>query len=660
MPIDELPGKIEVPDRDRIREDWLRDYRFHGPDGVSTVDGTLPFLEASVFADSAVGVWSAVQTTGNNLVLTEATGTALEQWATSSGLDGRTAPIGSTGYVVADASAGGTTIFVGDELKDTAGLRYQCTVTDTYYDGGLIPVAGIDTGPGTNQEPDVVLTWTAPRPGCGPTASVWTSADGDGLTGGRDEETDGELLERIITTRANPAASGNDAEYQQAVKKTPGLPIQAAFTVPAILGPGTIAVTATMQPDAPGGSRLPTTAQLAAIEAYVKDQFPADDGLFVCSLIGQNVDVALEVAWQTGANDWADVAPWPPYYASTDAITVQSATSPTVFILERASANYAGVTQPIVGQTFALYDNAAAKFRRKRILSFTGTGPWTITVDTDNAASDTTYTPVAGQAASPYSASMDLVVAPILAYFNGLGPGEQVSTFFDPGLRQRRSPASPGSWPNTIGYKLINGVQDVAAVNDANLLSPSIPTTTTVGTPGVSSYLLQLRYIAVYELLPMASTDTLTWDESPPRRPGLDDVGGGQKVNGIPAPDPVRMLTAEDVNQFSAQIAGMGRVVAACKISVRFSAGAPVLYKFSAPGSDVVSGTFTLTDNGTGDTSIEWPANTFPTLVVEGEATVNGATPAMIAVETISNGVRVRTEDDTGTAVDVAFTVTVN
>lgn len=500
MPIDELPGAIDIPDRDRIREDWLRDYRFHGPDGASTVEGTLPFLEASVFADSVVPVWASVRTAGNNLVLTEAQGEALEQHAVASGLEGRTAPVGATGYVVVDASSGGTTIFVGDELKNTAQLRYRCTRTDTYADEDLVPVEGIDTGPGTNQDPDTVLTWTSPRPGCGPTALVWTSSEDEGLTGGRDEETDGELLERIILARANPAASGNDAEYQRVAKATPGLPIQATFTVPAILGPGTIGLMATMQPDAPGGSRLPSVAQLATIEAYIKDRFPADDGLFVCTLTGQDVDVSLEVSWQPGANGWVDVAPWPPYYAGASAIVVYTTSSSTTFVLRRTSANYSGVTQPVIGQTFAVYDAAAAKFRRKRILSFTGSGPWTVTCDTTNDASDTSYTPVTGQRISPYSASLDLLIPPILAYFNGLGPGEQVSSFFDEGLRQRRFPMSPGSWPNTIGYKLVNGVQDLSAVSDANLLLPAIPTTTTVGTPGVNSYLLQLRWLAAYEL----------------------------------------------------------------------------------------------------------------------------------------------------------------
>ena len=56
------------------------------------------------------------------------------------------------------------------------------------------------------------------------------------------------------------------------------------------------------------------------------------------------------------------------------------------------------------------------------------------------------------------------------------------------------------------------------------------------------------------------STNTLTFDESPPRRPGLDDVGGGQKVNDGGTPDPIRDPTAEDANQTAKQLVAIGKV----------------------------------------------------------------------------------------------------
>lgn len=49
----------------------------------------------------------------------------------------------------------------------------------------------------------------------------------------------------------------------------------------------------------------------------------------------------------------------------------------------------------------------------------------------------------------------------------------------------------------------------------------------------------------------MSSSDTLTYDQTPPHRPAIDELGGGAKVNVAPEPDPVRQLRAEDINQLS-------------------------------------------------------------------------------------------------------------
>ena len=47
-----------------------------------------------------------IKTSGDNLVLTSATGTAVETWATSKGLEGRKAATGASGYVTISASVG--------------------------------------------------------------------------------------------------------------------------------------------------------------------------------------------------------------------------------------------------------------------------------------------------------------------------------------------------------------------------------------------------------------------------------------------------------------------------------------------------------------------------------------------------------------------------
>lgn len=507
MPIDQLPNEIVPPTRDELREAFLRDYRFRSGDVAATEEGTLPWKEAAVVADVLLPIWEQVRRGARNIVLSEAQGAALETWARIKGLDGRTPATGATGFVVFEGASGGATIFDGDELRASDGVRYKCTATAAYLPDDLVPVTGVDTGTGTNRPPGTVLTWTAPRPGCAPTAAVWEDQDGEGLSGGRAEESDGELVERIIDAGRNPAASGNDAQYQRTAKATPGIPVQQVFTYPALFGPGTLGIVFTNKPSRSGGSRLPNAAQVAAVEAWVRDQMPADDGALFGSLVGEAVDVALGVDWSSAAKGWVDVSPWPRFYGQTPvsgpgAVVVTMAPFPTAtaFTLRTANDDYTDVEQPAVGQTLAFYHQDEQRFVRKRILSVAGTGPWAITCDSSSSASDTVFVPTSGQRACPWSDSLDALVAPVLAYFDRLGPGEQFSSFADPGTRRRRSPATGDRWPHRIENRLINGVQDLSLVGDAALLEPEVPRTPTVGTPGVLSYLHELHDLAAFPI----------------------------------------------------------------------------------------------------------------------------------------------------------------
>lgn len=153
------------------------------------------------------------------------------------------------------------------------------------------------------------------------------------------------------------------------------------------------------------------------------------------------------------------------------------------------------------------------------------------------------------------------------------------------------------------------------------------------------------------------SSSTLTFDETPPRRPSLDDLGGGAKENDDVAPDPVRDPTAEDFNQMSKLLAALGRLMPVALLSVDISSGDHFLERVSCATTAHTTGTFTLTDNGAGDISITWPVGSFPPAVARPRAHVVGATPALIAAEAISSGVRVRTEDAAGNPVDVPFEV---
>ncbi len=430
-----------------------------------------------------------------------ARGAALDQWAEREGVEPRREAVGASGSVIFAGGPGGATLVADDEIKNTdTGLRYRVITTSLYLPGEPVAVVGKDTGPETNLAAGAQLKWTSPRPGSSDFAVVSEQSDGSGLTGGRDKENDDEFLLRIQQEKQNRAASGNDAEYQLEAEKTPDVAIQKAFTIPAVNAAGTTCVVFTMRPQRSGGSRIPNAAQVSLVESHVTGQFPGDDGALFGLLATQDTDVAYLIEWSTSAPGWTDLAPWPARWAPVDPVSgpgkiqVSSAASPTVFTIATSNEVYTGLQQPLAGQTIGFYDTAGFAWRRKRILSVTGTGPWVITCDTVNNASDVSYTPVYGQPVSAWSDSLPTILKGIWAYFDTLGPGEQVSVFYDEGSRQRRQPLATEAWNHTTTNRGLIDALTIPQIADVSVLAGDDVATFT-GTPGVLSYLQTLRWV---------------------------------------------------------------------------------------------------------------------------------------------------------------------
>jgi hypothetical protein len=156
--------------------------------------------------------------------------------------------------------------------------------------------------------------------------------------------------------------------------------------------------------------------------------------------------------------------------------------------------------------------------------------------------------------------------------------------------------------------------------------------------------------------------DTLSWDldagDGGPRRPSLDDLGGAQLEDDDPNPNPSEP-SAAPLNQMTLQASAIAKVIHAAVLFVEFTAGAPALTQLSAAGSLVNFGTFTVTDNGNGDTTITWPAQssppTVPLPVANSIATAASTSARIITTTAATNGVRVRTWNSAGTATDTNF-----
>jgi hypothetical protein len=159
----------------------------------------------------------------------------------------------------------------------------------------------------------------------------------------------------------------------------------------------------------------------------------------------------------------------------------------------------------------------------------------------------------------------------------------------------------------------------------------------------------------------MPSPQFLTYDGDVangvlPYRPGIDDVGGGQKLDDSEfPPDPQTMPTAADFNEMGMLLVALGKVTGAALILVANS-GAPVITGLRAAGSAIVAGDFTVTRHAAGDIEIQCPGTKivqpFAGLAFTQKA---GDYRATGRVNATSDGIRIETRDSTGTLVDADF-----
>lgn len=495
MPIDILTDALIVPSRDDLVARWERDVKIRMP-GALVGDGTLPRVDAKIFADAILPVYGEAQRQANNVSLDGKTQDALNLEAKDLGLATLLPGAGSSGFVIVSTSVGGGTIISGTQLiNPVTGLRYQTTSTALYTDQQNVAVAAVDSGPQTNVPAGTVLQWVSPPPGINQTVTVFKNTDGSGLSNGSLPETQQQMVARLRSAKSTPAVGGNDAQFQAAVMQTPGVGLQAAFTYPCIAGPGSTCIVFTVRPNVSGGSRIPNNAQIGIVKAYVVGQMPKDISSTYGTLTAQLVDMSFLIRWGPNSAGWADAAPWPPY-AAGQPVTVQAGGSATVFSVTTAASPPA----PQVGQTIALFDAVNIRFVKKRILAVSGANPWTLTIDPSNNVSDTTYTPLLNDVVFTWSDSLPSLLPAITPYFDALGPGEQKASFFDDGYREKRSPQAPATSPNTVTNSILTPIFGLNLVVDCQVASPTLPLSTTVGTPNVLSNLIQMNHIYAYAL----------------------------------------------------------------------------------------------------------------------------------------------------------------
>lgn len=155
----------------------------------------------------------------------------------------------------------------------------------------------------------------------------------------------------------------------------------------------------------------------------------------------------------------------------------------------------------------------------------------------------------------------------------------------------------------------------------------------------------------------MAAAEDLVFALASPRRPTADDVDATLEDDGA-YPPAAGMPYADQLNQGLKLARACGLMIYVAKIEVHFAGGTPSVHAVAAANDAIVPGTFTVTDNTAGDTTITWPADTFPIAALSPTASIVDTSHGSWlhpTCATVSNGVRVKTRNSGGTLADVNF-----
>lgn len=481
---------------DELRDLFLRDFKLRLP-SASTSRGTSPYVDAVTVAGVTPALFKNAVTASDRALISKTFGSELDILAKDKGKP-RLQGAGSFGGGTVTTATTGATISIGTRLKhkDTGEPFVTTSASGTYFTGNTIGVKSVGLGRQTNLSGILLFE----SPGAGLNAEFQITGL---LKGGADIETDADLQARLIQLNASPPADGNVGTYLDLIYSAEhGVPVHQAFVYPSILGAGTIGVTFTVT--GTGLGRIPTAPQLSAVETFLKANVPFDDCIFMIAISSIPSGTArtpiIGIKFINGETGFIDPDFFPKYDVPVGVTkwTVTSSPSPTpiVFTVQNDIGVYTG-SGIRAGQTIALFSSDEGKFINKRILSFTGTGPYTITVDTTVNVSNTTYTPRVGQMVSPWSDKIQELAAGIVAYYDKLSPGENTSSLPDPGFRMRRYPYDSINYPYGVTSRVVDTISARTDIQSVSVLS-GLSSAPTAGTPGVNSFMFVLADMAFY------------------------------------------------------------------------------------------------------------------------------------------------------------------
>lgn len=331
---------ISIPTLDTLQSQVLAYFRTRFP-GRDL--GTESFLgkASRATAMALFGLYKAVEDADHDATPSANTSTdALDTWAEILGLDdgddgyGRRGAVAATGGVVEATGTNGTVITSGlTGLAEDGVTQVEVTGGPYTISSGTatVTINAVTEGEDGNLAEDEVVTWQSPPSGVDSTADVTTE-----LSGGEDEESDSDLLERILNRLQNPPKGGTANDYNVWAEEIEG--IGTAYIFPRRSGTGTVDVVVLQSGS--GQSRRVTDADtIAAVQEALNNQRPVcveDVNVMTGYMPDANaLTIRVRVVPNTGFEfDWDDTAAAYPTvlsYPSTTSVEINGA-APTALI----------------------------------------------------------------------------------------------------------------------------------------------------------------------------------------------------------------------------------------------------------------------------------------------------------------------------------------
>lgn len=246
-----------TPDAEKIRADLLRDLKNQLPDADIAPDSDY-FVRASSVASVAEGLYQHQAWVVRQIFPDTSDSDYLALHARTRGLK-KKPPTTAKGLAGISGSPG-SVLPAGSQIR---GERLAVTTTaDVKLTAGTadVPVTAIQSGVSGNLDTQVMAELVSAPMGINGRVVVKS------LAGGTDEESDGELLDRLLDIIRRPPAGGNRYDYRRWAMEVPG--VSSAWVYPIRRGAGTVDIAITSA----GG--LASDEIIRNVQAHIDDVRP--------------------------------------------------------------------------------------------------------------------------------------------------------------------------------------------------------------------------------------------------------------------------------------------------------------------------------------------------------------------------------------------------